>query len=55
VIIVSEHPLDLDHLLLAHVSEDDVQNGRRHSECRTQALQGAEAFEQQPAQHQIQH
>ena len=55
VIIVADHALHFDQLLLAHVLEDDVQDGHGQLQRAAQAMQVAKAFDQHPAQHQVQH
>ena len=55
VIVVAEHALHFHQLLLAHVIEDDVQNGNGQLQRVAQALQVAIPFQQQPPQDEIEH
>ena len=48
VIVVADHALHFHQLLLAHVVENDVQYGDGELELVAQALEIAEALQQQP-------
>ena len=52
-VVVADHALDFDELLLPHVPENSVNHGNGELQFLAEGRQGGVAFQQQSPQHQI--